>query len=210
MKANLGLDKNSGASVEQEGMSMEISDDIVNKARRIQLLITDCDGVLTDGGVYYFEHGEVFKKFNVRDGMGVERLRRLAEVETGIISGELSLSIRRRAEKLGIEECHLGIKHKGNVVLAMAARKDIPLEAIAYIGDDVNDLEAFDLVGLCACPNDALSEVKARADYVCRLKGGEGAFREFAEVILASIANSSCKLLRLHVGRKTLELSKEG
>jgi YrbI family 3-deoxy-D-manno-octulosonate 8-phosphate phosphatase len=188
MKVNLDPGKSSGAWVDQDSMSMEVSDDILNKAGRIQLLITDCDGVLTDGGVYYSEQGEVLKKFNIRDGMGVERLRRLAEVETGIISGELSLSIRRRAEKLGIEECHLGVKYKSEIVQAIAARRDIPLKAIAYIGDDVNDLEAFSLVGLCACPNDALSEVKARADYVCRLKGGEGAFREFGEVIIAARA----------------------
>jgi len=165
---------------------MEAPDDILNRAARIQLLITDCDGVLTDGGVYYSGQGEVLKKFNIRDGMGVERLRKIAEVETGIISGELSPAIRQRAEKLGIEECHLGVKNKGDVVKAIVSRRDVPLEAIAYIGDDVNDLEVFKLVGLCACPGDALAEVRAQADYVCRLKGGEGAFREFAEVIVRS------------------------
>jgi YrbI family 3-deoxy-D-manno-octulosonate 8-phosphate phosphatase len=161
-------------------------DNIAQRASRVRLLITDCDGVLTDGGVYYSEQGEVMKRFNIRDGMGVERLRKLAGVETGIISGELSASIRRRAEKLGIEECHLGIKEKAATLESIASRRQVPLEAIAYIGDDVNDLEIFALGGLCACPSDALEQVKERADYICRLKGGEGAFREFAELVIAA------------------------
>ncbi len=162
-----------------------MSDSIVQRARRVQLLITDCDGVLTDGGVYYSEQGEVMKRFNIRDGMGVERLKKFAGIETGILSGELSPAIRRRAEKLGIEECHLGIKGKAATLEAIAARRRVPLQAIAYIGDDVNDLEIFALVGLCACPCDALEQVKERADYICRHNGGEGAFREFAELIIA-------------------------
>ncbi len=159
---------------------------VQNKARLIRLVLADCDGVLTDGGVYYSERGEEFKRFHMRDGMGVERLKTLAEVETGIISGESSPSIRRRAEKLGITECHLGVKDKPATVKSIAARLRIPLSAIAYIGDDVTDSEVFPLVGLSACPNDALEAVRERADLVCQLKGGQGAFREFAEVIVAA------------------------
>lgn len=159
---------------------------MLDKARLIRVVLTDCDGVLTDGGVYYSERGEEFKRFHMRDGMGVERLKKLADVETGIISGELSPSIRRRAEKLGITECHLGVKDKSATVRSVAARLGVPLSAIAYIGDDVNDSEVFPLVGLSACPSDAMEAVRARADMVCQLKGGEGAFREFAEVIVAA------------------------
>jgi 3-deoxy-D-manno-octulosonate 8-phosphate phosphatase (KDO 8-P phosphatase) len=158
----------------------------LDKARLIRLVLTDCDGVLTDGGVYYSERGERLKRFHLRDGMGVERLRKLADVETGIISGELSPSIRRRAEKLGITECHLGVKDKAATVQSIALRWAIPLSAIAYMGDDVNDCEAFSLVGLSACPNDAMEAVREKVDIVCQLKGGEGAFREFAEVIVAA------------------------
>ena len=158
----------------------------LDKARLIRLVLTDCDGVLTDGGVYYSERGERLKRFHLRDGMGVERLRKLADVETGIISGELSPSIRRRAEKLGITECHLGVKDKAATVQSIALRWAIPLSAIAYMGDDVNDCETFSLVGLSACPNDAMEAVREKVDIVCQLKGGEGAFREFAEVIVAA------------------------
>jgi len=82
------------------------------KAAKIRLLLTDVDGVLTDNGVFYGESGEVLKRFSIRDGMGVERLRKLAGIETGIITGELSPSVARRAEKLKITELHLGIKDK--------------------------------------------------------------------------------------------------
>lgn len=161
-----------------------MSEPIDHKAARIALLLTDCDGVLTDGGIYYSAQGEQLKKFNIRDGMGVERLRNLVGVETGIVSGENSLALRERAEKLGITECHLGIKHKAEVVCELAARLDLDLGAIAYIGDDVNDLEVFALVGLSACPADAMAAVKSHVDIICHLSGGQGAFREFAELIL--------------------------
>jgi 3-deoxy-D-manno-octulosonate 8-phosphate phosphatase (KDO 8-P phosphatase) len=88
------------------------NEEIKNKARKIKLLLSDCDGVLTDGGVYYGQDGEVLKKFNIRDGMGVERLKKIAEVQTGIITGETSPSLVKRAEKLQIIELHLGIKDK--------------------------------------------------------------------------------------------------
>src|SRR6187402_1383346 len=81
-------------------------------AAQIKLLLTDVDGVLTDNGVYYSETGEIMKRFSIRDGMGVERLRQLGRIETGIITGERSPAVARRAEKLAIQELHLGIKDK--------------------------------------------------------------------------------------------------
>jgi 3-deoxy-D-manno-octulosonate 8-phosphate phosphatase (KDO 8-P phosphatase) len=159
-------------------------EEIAEKAQKIKLLLTDCDGVLTDGGVYYSANGEEMKKFNIRDGMGVERLRNLADVETGIITGELSGSVKQRAEKLKISELHLGIKDKSTLLLDILLRKNLSSEQIAYIGDDVNDLEIMKTVGLTACPADAISFVKNQADYLCENKGGEGAFREFAELII--------------------------
>ena len=161
-----------------------ISADILKKARMIRMLLTDCDGVLTDGSVYYSNSGESMKRFHIRDGMGVERLRHVAGIETGIISGEESISLKRRAEKLLIKECHLGVKEKGVIVRSISERRGIPLSSIAYIGDDINDLSVFSLIGLSASPRDAMSEVKNRADFVCELKGGEGVFREFAELIM--------------------------
>ncbi len=162
------------------------NEEIREKASKIKLLITDCDGVLTDGGVYYGEEGEVLKKFNIRDGMGVERLRNLAHVQTGIITGEVSPSLVKRAEKLQITELHLGIKDKLLVLMQIMVNKNLSKEQIAYIGDDVNDIEIMQKVGLTACPSDAISFTKKIADYICENKGGEGCFREFAELIIAS------------------------
>ncbi|MEM6724816.1 MAG: HAD-IIIA family hydrolase [Bacteroidota bacterium] len=162
--------------------------DLIDKAHKIQLLITDNDGVLTDAGVYYGEQGEVLKRFSIRDGMGVERLRKLVQVETGIMTGERSPSVAKRAEKLNIKELHLGIKNKIQKLNEVMERLQLGPEQIAYIGDDVNDLEVMKHVGLTATPNDGMKMVKAVADYICENKGGNGAFREFAELII------ECKL----------------
>jgi 3-deoxy-D-manno-octulosonate 8-phosphate phosphatase (KDO 8-P phosphatase) len=159
---------------------------ITEKASKIKLLLTDCDGVLTDGGVYYGENGEVLKRFNIRDGMGVERLKNLANVETGIITGEVSPSVKMRAEKLKITELHLGIKDKLSLLASILERKNLQPDEVAYIGDDVNDLEIMQQIGLSACPADAMVFNRNIADYVCENKGGYGAFREFAELIISS------------------------
>ena len=160
--------------------------EIIERARGIRLLVSDCDGVLTDGGVYYSGAGEVSKRFHIRDGMGVERLRKLAGIDTAFVSGEVSQALKKRAEKLSITECHLGIEDKAAVLQAIAARRGLPLQALAYIGDDVNDLEAMALAGLSACPGDAFAEVRENAHIVCAALGGHGAFREFAEMIIAA------------------------
>jgi 3-deoxy-D-manno-octulosonate 8-phosphate phosphatase (KDO 8-P phosphatase) len=163
-----------------------MNDELKEKASKIKLLLTDCDGVLTDGGVYYGENGEVLKKFNIRDGMGVERLKNLANVETGIITGELSPSVKKRAEKLKITELHLGIKDKLTLLTDILQRKNLQAHEVAYIGDDVNDLEIMQKIGFSACPADAMIFNKNMADYICDNKGGHGAFREVAELIIAA------------------------
>ena len=155
------------------------------KAAKIVLLLTDVDGVLTDNGVYYGAEGEVLKKFSVRDGMGVERLRN-AGIETGIVTGETSPSVKKRAEKLNISELHLGSKDKAAVLKEILERKNLQPFQIAFIGDDVNDLSMIHEVGFSACPNDAMPSVSSVVDYVCVNKGGQGAFREFAEFIIAA------------------------
>ena len=154
------------------------------KISKIKLVLTDCDGVLTDTGVYYSDRGEVMKRFSIRDGMGVERLRKLVNIVTGIVTGELSGSIKKRAEKLKIEELHLGAKDKISVLNDILKRKNLKAENIAFIGDDMNDLEVMKLVGLAGCPADAMNEVIKISDYVCKKIGGNGAFREFAELII--------------------------
>jgi len=157
------------------------------RARRIRLVLADCDGVLTDTGVFYGESGEVMKRFSIRDGMGVERLR-LAGVESGIVSGEVSPSIARRAEKLAIARVLLGVKDKRAAVAALCGQEGLTLAQLAYIGDDVNDVALLDAVGregLTGAPADALPEVAARVHHRCAVPGGQGAFRDFAEWLLA-------------------------
>ena len=158
---------------------------IRRKAARVELLLSDCDGVLTDGGVYYSERGEELKRFSVRDGMGVALLRNVALVETGVLSGERSPSLLKRLEKLEIAEIHLGLFDKRAALQEILERRRLRPEQVAFIGDDINDLEVLRSVGLSACPRDALPPVIRAVDYVCRLGGGQGAFREFAEVVIA-------------------------
>jgi len=160
--------------------------DLKRKANHIKFLLTDSDGVLTDTGVYYSAGGEELKRFSIRDGMGVERLRKFTGIETGIITGELSESVLRRAEKLHISDMHAGCKDKAAELEKILVLKNLMPEQVAFIGDDTNDLEIISRVGLSACPADAFPEVKNCADFVCENKGGNGAFREFAEFIILS------------------------
>ena len=154
-------------------------------AKKIKLLLTDVDGVLTDGGVYYGETGEVLKRFSIRDGMGVERLRKLCGIDTGIVTGELSPSVARRAEKLRITQLHLGIKDKLGRVEEILHAGGWNWEELAFIGDDVNDLDVLQRVGLSACPGDAMAAVSGIVHYRCVAYGGHGAFRELAEWIIS-------------------------
>ncbi len=151
--------------------------------REIRLFATDVDGVLTDAGMYYSESGDEWKKFNTRDGMGIKLLQK-AGLITAIVTQERTRLVARRAEKLAIPELHQGVMDKLSVIRDMAMRHDISLRQVAYIGDDVNDIEALKAVGLSAAPADGLPQVLKVVDYVCRQKGGEGAVRELVEMIL--------------------------
>lgn len=160
--------------------------DLASRLAHLRMLVTDVDGVLTDGGVYYSADGEVLKRFSVRDGMGVQRLRELCGIETAIMTGEQSAPVIRRAQKLGIAEVHLLIADKAECLQSLAQRRQIPLSAIAFIGDDVNDRGAMQLAGVTGCPSDALPEVARNCDFVSTQRGGHGAFRDFAEWIISS------------------------
>jgi 3-deoxy-D-manno-octulosonate 8-phosphate phosphatase (KDO 8-P phosphatase) len=151
--------------------------------KQIRLVATDVDGVLTDGGMYYSESGDEWKKFNTRDGMGIKLLQK-AGLITAIVTQERTRLVARRAEKLAIPELHQGVMDKLSVIRDMAKRHGLSLRHVAYIGDDVNDIEALKAVGLSAAPADSLPQVLKIVDYVCRQKGGEGAVRELAEMIL--------------------------
>lgn len=158
--------------------------------REIRLFATDVDGVLTDGGMYYAESGDEWKKFNTRDGMGIKLLQK-AGLITAIVTQERTRLVARRAEKLAIPELHQGVMDKLSVIRDMAIRHGISLGQVAYIGDDINDIEALKAVGLSAAPADGLPQVVGIVDYVCRQQGGEGAVREIAEMILDAQENRS-------------------
>ena len=155
------------------------------KIERIKLVLTDNDGVLTDTGVYFSSKGEEFKRFSIRDGMGIERLRKYAGIETIIITGEESGSVKARAEKLKIKEYYLGVKKKSELLAEIVKKNKITPEQVAFIGDDSNDFNIMNLVGFRATPSDGMSFIKEICDYVCENKAGNGAFRELAELILA-------------------------
>ncbi len=161
-----------------------LPNELLQKIRRIKLLVTDCDGVLTDNGVYYGENGESFKRFSIRDGMGVERLRVHANVETSIMTGENSQSVRKRAEKLKIKLLYQDVKDKKARLEDVLSDTGLQKEEIAYIGDDTNDVEIIKEIGFSATPADGMIFTKEIVDYICKEKGGYGAFREVAELII--------------------------
>ena len=154
-----------------------------NPLRNIRLFATDVDGVLTDAGMYYAESGDEWKKFNTRDGMGIKLLQKAGFI-TAIVTQERTKLVARRAEKLAIPELHQGVMDKLSVIREVASRHGLTLSQVAYIGDDVNDLEALRAVGFSAAPADGMPVVRDVVDYVCRMKGGEGAVREIVEMLL--------------------------
>ena len=149
----------------------------------IKMLLTDCDGCLTDGGMYYSENGDELKKFNTRDGMAFSLLREKG-ISVGIITGENRELNRRRAEKLRLDHIIQGCTDKLSVIRSLCEKTGISLANVAYIGDDINDLEAIKAVGLGCCPADAVDEVRAAADIVTRAAGGGGVVREIAGLLL--------------------------
>jgi 3-deoxy-D-manno-octulosonate 8-phosphate phosphatase (KDO 8-P phosphatase) len=156
-----------------------------NRLKKIKLVLTDNDGVLTDTGVYYSAKGEEFKRFSIRDGMGIERLRKYAGIETIIITGEKSGSVKARAKKLKMKEYYLGVKKKEELLSVIMSKNNVKAEEVAFIGDDSNDFELMKLVGLKVTPADGMNFIKEICDYVCENRAGNGAFRELAELILA-------------------------
>jgi 3-deoxy-D-manno-octulosonate 8-phosphate phosphatase (KDO 8-P phosphatase) len=159
--------------------------DLAVRARRLRLVLTDNDGVLTDTGVYYSERGEELKRYSVRDGMGVERLR-LAGIETAIVTREAAGCVRGRAEKLNVR-LYTGVKDKLALLPTLLAEHGLEADQLGFIGDDENDLKLMEAVGrggLTGAPSDAMPVVSRIALHHCGAPGGHGAFRDFAEWIL--------------------------
>ncbi len=153
------------------------------KCKKIKIVLTDVDGVLTDGGMYYTDAGDIMKKFHVLDGMGVTLLRK-NNIPTIIVSKENNRIVKQWATRMKIKKLYQGIIQKESILENICKTFRVTLEEIAYIGDDVNDVELLKRVGLSATPSNGVNETRKVSDYICKKEGGYGAFREFAELIL--------------------------
>lgn len=158
--------------------------DLARRCSKIKLVITDVDGVLTDGGMYYTDKGDVMKRFFVRDGMGVTLLRR-KNIPTLIITKEKTEMARQWAKRMKIAKLYDGITQKESILDNICKNFKVKPDEISYIGDDVNDLGLLKKVGLAAVPNDAIKEAKKICHYKCKTNSGQGAFRELADLILS-------------------------
>ena len=155
--------------------------DLLARAARIRLVLLDVDGVLTDGRIWFGPDGEALKAFDVRDGHGIVRLR--DQVDFGVISGRPGKATRKRLEDLGFQ--HMIFSQRDKLEgYATLAHLGIPDEAVAYMGDDVNDIPLLRRVGLSAAPADAYPDVLEAVHLVSRHPGGRGAVRELCDLIL--------------------------
>lgn len=166
-------------------MAKKIKDNLIKKFLKIKLVLTDVDGVLTDGGRFYSESGECFKKFHTRDGMGVNILLR-NKIKTVIITKEKSKIVMKWGKDMNVEKIFYGIKIKEALLNSICKQFKVKSDQIAYVGDDVNDIGLLKLVGLSACPNDSPKIIKKEVDYVCENDGGNGVFREIVDQIIIS------------------------
>ena len=156
---------------------------IFSKCKKIKLVITDVDGVLTDGGRYYTSSGEKFKKFHVRDGMGINLLLK-NNVKTIIVTKEKSKIVHKWASDMNVSKIIMGSIYKEKELSKISEEFKVDASEIAFIGDDVNDIKLMEEVGLSITPKDGNKNVKAIVDYICVEKGGKGSFREIADLIL--------------------------
>jgi 3-deoxy-D-manno-octulosonate 8-phosphate phosphatase (KDO 8-P phosphatase) len=158
------------------------SENLAQRAKKVRLLALDVDGVLTPGTIVYGSSGEELKVFNVKDGLGIRRLRD-GNISVAIITGRSSFAVDRRAKDLDI--CHVfqGIKDKWSVLTGLCRQLDISVDEVAYMGDDLPDLEVLEKVGLAACPADAVEVVLKVCHFVSKHEGGNGAVRELCDLI---------------------------
>jgi 3-deoxy-D-manno-octulosonate 8-phosphate phosphatase (KDO 8-P phosphatase) len=159
--------------------------EVTERARKIRLLLMDCDGVLTDGRLYFGPSGEELKVFHVRDGQGIVSWH-AGGFRSGIISGRNSPIVELRGSQLGIEFIRQGIKDKAATVQQILESTGVTADEAAFIGDDTPDIAAFKIVGLPVAVADAIDEVKSAADLVTHSKGGRGAVREVIDLLIAS------------------------
>lgn len=155
--------------------------------KNIKLLVLDVDGVLTDAGMYYTEKGDEFKKFNARDGLMIRRLTSKG-FQVGILSNGFNENlVKARAELLGIQNVRVGQFKKLDVLTEWCTQMKINFQEVAFIGDDVNDEELMNTVGLAACPIDAMERIKQVAHLILNKKGGDGCVREFLDEYMSHL-----------------------
>ena len=158
------------------------------KAKKIKFVLTDVDGVLTDGGMYYNSKGDTMKKFHTRDGMGVTLLRKKG-INVVLVTKEKNEIIKQWAKKMKVKKLYDGVLNKEAILEKICKGFKITPQEVSYIGDDINDLGLLSKVGFSATPSDGIDEVKKQCDYVCKNKGGNAAFREIADIILSAQKN---------------------
>ncbi len=163
------------------------------KIKKIKFVITDVDGVLTDGGMYYSIKGDIMKKFNAKDGMGVSILKRNG-ISTAIITKEKNKIVLKWASKMKIIKVYQGVVKKEDVLKKICKSYNLSEKNIAYIGDDVNDLEILKKVGFSVSPRDANHEIRKIVDHICKNSGGNGAFRELCDLIVTRKFGNKKKL----------------
>lgn len=160
-----------------------VPNEVFAKAKEIKVLITDIDGVLTDGGIIYDDLGTEYKKYQVKDGLIVKHLKK-AGFLVGAITGRASQVVENRCEELRFDFHYHGVKDKGKKLTEVLETMELTLEEVAYIGDDLIDLPILTRVGLAIAPADALPYVKHFAHYVSSISGGKGVFREVGDILL--------------------------
>ena len=151
---------------------------------KYKMLAMDVDGTLTDGRIYIGAHGEVMKAFDVRDGYGIVEFIREGGI-VALITGRRSSIVEERCRELGIVELHQGVANKLECLKQLTKKFCLDNDEIIYIGDDMNDLECLNYVGLSACPADAVRPIRDAARYICSHEGGHGAARELIDLILS-------------------------
>lgn len=159
--------------------------ELIKKYRKIKLVLTDVDGVLTDGCMYYSSKGEELKKFHTRDGMAVELLLQ-NNIKTIIVTREKSKIVVSRAQKIKIFKVYSNIKQKDAILNQICTKFKVTPGEILFIGDDINDEKIMKLVGLSAAPSDAIKTIKNIANIITDASGGKGVLREVADMIILS------------------------
>ena len=162
-----------------------VPDSVVNAAKKIKYLFLDVDGVLTDGKLYFSDRGEELKAFNIKDGLGIKLLK-INNIGAGIITARQTESVNHRARELKLDPVFQGSEDKAETLKKFLKAKSISLREVAYLGDDLPDLQVIKMVGLGVCVANSPSILIESADWQVKSNGGEGAVRELAELILQS------------------------